>query len=704
MTDPAKGGARRVPLVLALLVALAGLVAWLLIPAEGPGPHDDEGSGEVAAADDAGEAEAPEPPLLEGRVVAAGTSRGIRGASVFLDGEAVARTDAEGRFQVTQANAGTFSLTASAEGYTEPPPGERGPLSVHLEPERTVSGVSLTLWPGASVSGSVVAGGRPVAGAALSLYYESAPGTDQPFVIESTVRSGADGAFSLWPVHPGRLRVLVEADGYAMGESEERLAESGEPISGLLIDLGASALLTGRVVDPEGRGVADAEVWLISSKTARRSTRTDEAGRFELRGLPAAPIEVHARASGYEDSRPAGVQLAAGEEVELTIPLARALGFGGLVTSPDGEPVPGAVVTYVPALEAAGQRRGGVLMGPRVVSDARGRFWVSQVADVPLVLVATHPEYTPSDETRVQVGATRDIVLVLHAGGSLSGQVTDAETRQPVTTYEVTMVSFRPRNGESQGGGGLERLRVADADGRYRFAGLMPGTYTIAVLADGYRAERVEGIEVYAAQETRNVDVRLGRGATLTGMVQDSATGQALQGVMVSVSTLYGDGYRRGGPMVATGADGRFRIDGLPPGPRSLNLRLRGYASMISSGHDVPASGVRDIGVLHLEPEGPGDRGTLRFSGIGTVLREEEGRIYAARIMDDGPASLAGLQSNTEILQVDGVEVGRLSMSEVVERIRGQEGSDVTLSVLPPGAVYPEKLVITRNQVKMRNR
>lgn len=694
----------RLPFLIALLAAtgLAALVVWLApggVRSSGRAPRR-AAKAAGPAVEDAGAVEEVLP-VLEGRVVAAPTNRGVPGATVLLDGAEAAVTDAEGRFSVIEAAEARYTLTARADGYVGAPPTGSPPLEVRIEPGLTVSGVRVTLYAGASIGGRVVAAGKPVARAALSLYYDAAPGAREPFVSESTVLSDASGNFTLWPVHPGRLRVLAEAEGWSMGESDELTAESGDPVTGVVIDLGASAALVGVVLDPRGRPISGAEVWVTSTRTGRRQTLTDDAGRFELRALPAGRADVHGRASGYEDAQVQSMELAPNEETRIEVRLTEAPGFGGLVVAPSGQPVPEAVVTWMPESAAAMHRRPGGMAGMRAVTDARGRFWVRQVPTEPVVMVATHREYAPSEERTIPLG-TREVTLTLSPGGSLSGRVVDAVGRRPVTTYEVAMVSFRPRDGEEQGGGGFERLMVADPDGRFQFTGLTPGTYAISVLADGFRAERVDQIEVWAGQETRDVEVRLHKGGTLTGAVVDAGTGAPIPQAYVTITTLYDQGYRRGGPGALTNAEGRFRMDGLPDGPRSLNVRARGYASLISSGHEVPPDGERDIGAIRLEPEKPGERGVTKFSGIGTVLREQDGRIYASRIIDDGPAAAAGLEGDTELLSVDGRDLTSMTMAEAVERIRGQEGSEVTLMVLRPGATVPERLQIIRGQVTMQ--
>src|SRR5690625_5430024 len=48
----------------------------------------------------------------------------------------------------------------------------------------------------------------------------------------------------------------------------------------------------------------------------------------------------------------------------------------------------------------------------------------------------------------------------------------------------------------------------------------------------------------------------------------------------------------------------------------------------------------------------------------------------------DSPAEKAGLKPNDQILEVDGEDIKGLDLNEAVEKIRGEKGSKVTLSIL----------------------
>lgn len=69
------------------------------------------------------------------------------------------------------------------------------------------------------------------------------------------------------------------------------------------------------------------------------------------------------------------------------------------------------------------------------------------------------------------------------------------------------------------------------------------------------------------------------------------------------------------------------------------------------------------------------------FSGIGAELGREDENIIIVAPLSGFPAEDAGLQSRDVILQVDGESVAGKSITEVVQMIRGEVGTDVTLTI-----------------------
>ena len=71
------------------------------------------------------------------------------------------------------------------------------------------------------------------------------------------------------------------------------------------------------------------------------------------------------------------------------------------------------------------------------------------------------------------------------------------------------------------------------------------------------------------------------------------------------------------------------------------------------------------------------------FAGVGIYMnQEEDGRVRVVSVMPDRPALAAGLEAGDIILMVDGETVDGLDLDSVALRLRGEEGTDVTVSLL----------------------
>lgn len=72
-----------------------------------------------------------------------------------------------------------------------------------------------------------------------------------------------------------------------------------------------------------------------------------------------------------------------------------------------------------------------------------------------------------------------------------------------------------------------------------------------------------------------------------------------------------------------------------------------------------------------------------RYSGIGlSVQASKEGYIKAVSVFDDSPAKEAGIESGDYITKVNGKAFGPNQLEEAVAEIKGEPGSDVTLTIL----------------------
>gem|GEM_PF-2340465 len=125
----------------------------------------------------------------------------------------------------------------------------------------------------------------------------------------------------------------------------------------------------------------------------------------------------------------------------------------------------------------------------------------------------------------------------------------------------------------------------------------------------------------------------------------------------------------------------------------------------------LPAAKLEDAAIVAMVT-GLGDRVTTFFSaerqaeflsggygGIGVFLRLVEGRVYIWAVFSGGPAAQAGIGEFDQVLAVDQRSVRGLTHQDVVDRIRGPEGSAVRLTIRRPGRANPLTVTVRPGRV-----
>lgn len=92
-----------------------------------------------------------------------------------------------------------------------------------------------------------------------------------------------------------------------------------------------------------------------------------------------------------------------------------------------------------------------------------------------------------------------------------------------------------------------------------------------------------------------------------------------------------------------------------------------------------------------------------RFSGVGLSIVEVKRGLRVIQVFDGSPAARAGIAVGDTIVSVDGESIGGVSSAEATAKIKGPEGTQVTLGVLDAKSDEVRQLRLTRAEVKLPN-
>jgi len=93
-------------------------------------------------------------------------------------------------------------------------------------------------------------------------------------------------------------------------------------------------------------------------------------------------------------------------------------------------------------------------------------------------------------------------------------------------------------------------------------------------------------------------------------------------------------------------------------------------------------------------------KGSLK--GIGVQIGLKDGKLVVIAPIEDTPAELAGLKADDEILEIDGVSTKGLAIDKAADKIRGEEGTSVTLLIKRKDE-EPKKYTIQRAEIELKS-
>jgi protocatechuate 3,4-dioxygenase beta subunit len=391
--------------------------------------------------------------------------------------------------------------------------------------------------------------GRPVASARVMLE------RNEPAVTRDS------GVFEVLNPPTGTLSMAIYRQGFApLLIRRLEIAERDLRIDLGMLTLRKSAVLEGRVTDPQGKPVAGAKVFATTLavvvmdrfnapiKENPGNVVTDAEGRFRFRELhPGETFTLYVQRAGYIDEALGAIRATDGKPLEIVLQPEATI--SGSVIDEAGEPVPNATIQWLPEAPKGSQDGRGT-----TGTGQDGSFSLTKLDPGPARLVAAaEGRGTAEIDLTLEAGQDRkDVVLHLRTEGpTLEGRVLDSQGR-PLAGVSVNPMRVMPLPGRGSA--------TTDESGHFRLEGLLLGETTI--YASHPESSRSVRRKVLIQPGRNEIDLSFPPGHPISGRVVDD------RGAPVAGSSIRIDSTDRSGNgcQSTTAADGWFISCELPDG------------------------------------------------------------------------------------------------------------------------------------------
>ena len=89
------------------------------------------------------------------------------------------------------------------------------------------------------------------------------------------------------------------------------------------------------------------------------------------------------------------------------------------------------------------------------------------------------------------------------------------------------------------------------------------------------------------------------------------------------------------------------------------------------------------------------------FEGVGAVVTIRDDELTVVSPIDGAPAEQQGVRAGDKLLEIDGEPTQGMTLNEAVLKIRGPEGTAVTLLILHEGATEAVEVTIVRQEIEL---
>lgn len=218
--------------------------------------------------------------------------------------------------------------------------------------------------------------------------------------------------------------------------------------------------------------------------------------------------------------------------------------------------------------------------------------------------------------------------------------------------------------------------RRSDMSGKFSFDKVEVGEYKVAVQCNEGKAER-SGIKVEKDKVT-NLEIQLTKSekgliSTISGNVIDFVTRSPIEGAI-----LYFNGRDEKTSEVSTDSLGRFTFNVKAYQKGKIIIEKEGYVrKVIDVDINEKEINFNNITLVRGNIKDDGQK----YQGIGAALIEKNGEFVVAQVFENTPAAKAGLLKNDRIYQINGMDISSLRLDEIIALIRGDERTNVILTI-----------------------
>lgn len=466
--------------------------------------------------------------------------------------EGSTRTDADGKFTLTVPESRPLEVQTSAPGHA---PDRR---------KHVFGGEFLTirLALAAILEGRIVTAeaGEPIEAIVLEGY------VDQVRVIDAL--TDADGSFYFDDLPAGSLNFQIQPPFH-----EAPAWQTIELVAGMRLrrdfELNAGVTISGKVIDARsGAAIVGAEVgegWFY-----QKTVRTDAEGRYVLTGFGGPGVfDVNVRAQGYGSKAHEFPYNDMPEEpTTLDFELEPGHRAHGIALGPDSKPLANVYVAGVASdwaedsqrtdWQGARSAKDGTFILTSLNPDLRHQLLLQKEGYGSLVYDFPEREKETAD---LDLGS-----FTMGVAASLRGMcVSDAGTRLPNARVHLLGTNADRRrldpekDVEVTGDYTRKRTALADSLGRFQFADLAPGEYTLESWIQGTRDRKKQRINIAAGEQKDGVECVLSIGLALQGVVV-APDGTPLSQISIEARPVSSKGRS---PNTNSVVGGRFQIVGL---------------------------------------------------------------------------------------------------------------------------------------------